>query len=150
MNSSSEIEHFGVKGMHWGVHKKRSESLPRHPNYSQTQYNNDRRYHGRSGAAAINAKMHQGVTLTQARKEQTPISKKKRTRNTAIVLAAYATWRLRPLIMHYAKTALLTAAASKVARDGAKAAANLLADSHGLTSAATVNLAFNAAKNVWE
>lgn len=150
MSSSSEIEHFGIKGMHWGVRKKRPEPLPRHPNYSNLQYNNDRRYHGPSGAENINAKMHQGVPLKQARKEQLPISKSKRRRNTAIVLAAYAAWRLSPLVMHYAKTALLTVAASKVARDGAKAAANLLADSHGLTSAATVNLAFNTAKNVWE
>lgn len=144
------LAHFGVKGMKWGVHKKRPEAVPRHSSYKSLQYNNDKRYHGKKGAEAINAKLHQGVSLKQARKEQMPITKKNRRRNMAIVLSAYAAWRLSPLFLSMLRSTLLKAAASKVARDGAKTAANLLANSHGLTKAATVNLAFNAAKNVWE
>lgn len=55
----SELAHYGVKGMKWGVRKA-------HPSYSHEQQLADRKKLGRRGAEKINRRMHLGETHDDA------------------------------------------------------------------------------------
>src|SRR4051812_1425622 len=64
------LEHFGVRGMKWGV--RRSEggrTDPRdnpHPSYTNRMRSNDRGQFGRGGVKRINRSMHEGLTRDDA------------------------------------------------------------------------------------
>lgn len=62
------LEHFGVKGMKWGVHKKRSE--PRNKNYTSYNRRNDSFKYGDRGVKRINRSMNKGKTYEQAAKHE--------------------------------------------------------------------------------
>jgi hypothetical protein len=62
-----EIEHFGVKGMHWGVRKERNT-----PNggYSESRRKQDRARFGRGGERRINRHLNEGKTYKEAVKRE--------------------------------------------------------------------------------
>lgn len=61
-----EIYHHGVKGMKWGVRKKKSSSN-HNENYSDKQRKQDRAFYGKRGEKRINKKMNDGYGLRGAR-----------------------------------------------------------------------------------
>lgn len=66
---TGEIVHYGVKGMHWGVHKKVHDDSP-HPTYTKQKQANDARQFGKGGVKRINRKLNAGKTREQAHKSE--------------------------------------------------------------------------------
>jgi len=62
-----ELYHHGVKGMKWGVRKKRPKSSDHNKNYSDKQRKNDRAFYGDRGEKRINKKLNEGYGLRGAR-----------------------------------------------------------------------------------
>ena len=60
--SDTDIYHFGVKGMKWGVRKQRARG------YNNAAYNADRAKHGTLGANRINKSVLNGASLQKAQK----------------------------------------------------------------------------------
>ena len=139
------VEHFGVKGMHWGVRKAKPES-PRASGYSDEAYVQDKRKFGDRGVRRINERMHNGTDYASARKAEV-----KRRRNQKLLFAGgYLAARM---LLVYGPTLAQAGAqayvGSKHAAAGAKAAANLFSDARGIGAHKIVDLGFNAATNVW-
>ena len=65
MNHSEELYHFGVKGMKWGVRKKRQRQ-PKNENYSRQDRKSDRLRYGSKSESRINQRMNEGKTHKQA------------------------------------------------------------------------------------
>ena len=88
MNHSEELYHFGVKGMKWGVRKKRE---PKNANYTKSDRRNDSYKYGSGGVKRINRSMNKGKTHDQAVKSE----KRRRVAktiavNSAIIMASPA------------------------------------------------------------
>lgn len=71
MNHSDELYHFGVKGMKWGVRKKRdkpSKAQLNKPNadYTSRQRITDRASYGKKGVKRINRRMNKGQSHFRA------------------------------------------------------------------------------------
>lgn len=80
MIDNNELYHFGVKGMKWGIRKKRKDSFnKKYTRYSQIQ---DRTMYGRGGTKRINRSMNKGMTHKQA------VEREKKLRNV-IRLSSY-------------------------------------------------------------
>lgn len=73
----SEITHYGVKGMHWGVRKGNSsggksvrrtkaKDLPVHKNYKARNLASDKATFGSRGVNRINKRMHKGQSYKKA------------------------------------------------------------------------------------
>ena len=60
-----DITHYGVKGMHWGVRKAKSE-LPVHKNYTARNQRADKETFGPRGVKRINKRMHKGQSYKKA------------------------------------------------------------------------------------
>lgn len=71
MNSRSELAHYGVKGMKWGVRKSESTANDT-PNsrYSQRKRSLDREVYGAKGEMRINRRMNAGKTHKQAERRE--------------------------------------------------------------------------------
>lgn len=61
---SAELYHHGVKGMKWGVRKKRANH---NKDYSDKQRKQDRAFYGKGGEKRVNKKMNEGYGLRGAR-----------------------------------------------------------------------------------
>ena len=88
MVENEELYHFGVKGMKWGVRKKRE---PKNANYTKSDRKNDSYKYGSDGVKRINRSMNQGKTHDQAVKSE----KRRRVAktiavNSAIIMASPA------------------------------------------------------------
>lgn len=68
INEDDYLEHFGVKGMKWGIRKKREE--PRNKNYTSYNRRIDYFKYGDSGVKRINRSMNKGKTHVQAAKHE--------------------------------------------------------------------------------
>ena len=136
--SEEKLSHYGVKGMQWGVRNA-------HPHYSEGQQALDIHRFGDRGANRINRRLHKGKTHEQAVKTE----KRQRVAKTA-ALVIYGAFVAKNLTNRYGPRQIGSIATKRATKAGAKAAANLLADSHGLTGYSAIHLTYNAAKNVWE
>jgi hypothetical protein len=137
-SGQNRLLHYGVKGMQWGV--KRA-----HPSYSSTQQHADRKQFGKRGAKRINRRLKRGHDHDRA----VQIEKRNRIIKRA-ALISYGAYAAHKIVTVAAPTILGYIAGHKLAAAGAKAAADVLANSHGLPGGGFINLSFNAAKNVWE
>lgn len=76
----SEIRHYGVKGMKWGV--RRAELNKPNPNYSSAARDKDRRNNlggsGSGGVNRINRRMNKGQDLATARKNEAVFRKRRK------------------------------------------------------------------------
>ena len=73
----SELAHYGVKGMKWGV--RRAELNKRNPNYSAKDRSKDQRNNtGINSVKRINRRMNKGQTLEKARKNEVKFKKRRR------------------------------------------------------------------------
>ena len=61
---NTELFHYGVKGMKWGVRRKRNEH---NKNYTDKQRKNDRAMYGDRAEKRINRKLNEGYGLRGAR-----------------------------------------------------------------------------------
>lgn len=144
-----ELIHFGVKGMHWGVRKDKRPELAPHSGATSRQHEHNRRVYGNKGARNINEQLHKGVSLNKARKDE---HARQWSRNKKVLFAMFAAWaaiRLGPALMGSMNKTLSSAAGKRMQANGAKAAANLFADTRGIPSYSTVNVVFDAASNTW-
>jgi hypothetical protein len=83
--TSSELVHYGVKGMKWGV--RRAELNKTNPNYTKGQRDYDYRKRGvsRGGIKRINRRLNKGQDLETARKNEKKFVRRRR----AAVTTAY-------------------------------------------------------------
>lgn len=136
--SLEDLVHFGVKGMKWGSRKQSSR-------YSNDNVNADFKKFGNRGVHRINSRIKSGQTHEVATKIERRNQIIKRT-----ALVVYGALVAKNLIKAYGPALMTAVVNQKVASNGAKAAANLLADNRGISGFKTVNLVFNATKGVWE
>lgn len=64
----SEIAHYGVKGMHWGVRKKHNDAP--NPRYSERRRAEDKQIYGKGGVKRINRRMNKGQKLAKAQQRE--------------------------------------------------------------------------------
>ena len=61
------LQHYGVKGMKWGVRRKTESKSAHNKNYTDKQRKNDRAFYGNRGEKRINKKLNEGYGLRGAR-----------------------------------------------------------------------------------
>lgn len=171
------LAHYGVKGMKWGVRKAASSvssagssvragvkdavqrskekreatKAERKANFDAAQAagyhprmrNKDLEDVGKRGVRRIEKRIANGERIGTARFKESMATT---ARGFAVGTAILAT----PIAIGAANQGLSNLASNINAKRGAAAAANLLADTKGLTSYKTVSLAFNAATGAWE
>jgi hypothetical protein len=117
----TDIYHFGVKGMRWGVRRERR----------------------------IEKRMRDGrVTRKSAETADTTMRRERRNRN--LVLAGATLVVAGPELMRHSINVLNTVAGHRREEAGRKAAQAMFSDSHGVPSYSTINLQFNPGNNTWE
>lgn len=130
------LEHFGVKGMKWGVSK-----TPQNVDYSSGSRKYDRAMYGRSYTKNVNKNMNKGQGLKDARKTAGKREVKKAMTRVGIGLGLFTVAKFSPQIMRTVIAADRKAgdiAFDRFAKDGMKKAATILADSRGLTNYETI------------
>ena len=142
----SFLEHHGVRGMKWGVHRAKTQL---HENYSRGQHDYDAKEYGEAHAKRVNKYMHQGMSIGDARERSKKFARKKNAAITAAFVAAYYAPQVMNASSRVLNSALLAKKASNGAKFAAKQAATRLADTHGLTNYQTVRLDYNHGTGVW-
>ncbi len=122
----TELTHFGIKGMKWGV--RRAEKAQ----------------------ARINKHISEGMSVDEA----TAAEAERKAHNRKLIIAGIAIVALyAPTVLAYSRVGAQKAAnnyvAKKTTQAGARATANLLADSRGLSSQKIVDLGFDAVSGKW-
>jgi hypothetical protein len=151
--SLDELQHYGVKGMHWGVRKQPQLAT----GYSKGSYNYDKRELGSRSAKRINESVSKGLSLKDARLSE---QKRKAKNRKRITLGAMTAFAFGPAIMGAASVASQIARIgaqaganayvhTKRAQAGQKAANDLFSDSRGISSYKLVDLGFDPATNSW-
>lgn len=84
------IIHHGVKGMKWGVRKKRKALKDRNPNYKSSQVNYDQKVYGKRYSKKVNKMMNKGRTRAQAKDTLARRGKVRALALTAVAGLAYA------------------------------------------------------------
>jgi hypothetical protein len=135
-----ELSHSGVKGMKWGVRNARPSSSGK-AKLTPTEAAAAAKRFGDRGVNRINKRLRKGETVDRALKTETHIKTAK-----TIGLVVYGVIVAKNLIKRFGPSI----ASSIISKRGAKAAADILADSRGLTKYSAISLTFNAAKNLWE
>ena len=133
------LTHYGVKGMRWGIRKAQ------HPSYSDDQVGADRKRFGDRGAKRINSRLIAGKTHEQAVRSE---KRRKIVKTAALVL--YGGLVARNLMQRHGPRLAAHIANKRATQAGARAAAETLSKTHGLTRFSEINLGFNAATNTWE
>lgn len=64
---NDELYHYGVKGMKWGIRRKRESKNTHNKGYSDKQRKNDRALYGNRSEKRINKKLNEGYGLRGAR-----------------------------------------------------------------------------------
>lgn len=90
-----ELYHFGIKGMRWGVRKKKE--------YSNSDYKRDKYYYGKRGADRIRKRIAGGSRKSTARLKEYGISSAKKIGLMAAVSAAFSIAENREKIKAAAK-----------------------------------------------
>lgn len=160
------LEHYGVKGMRWGVSrasdgiktavgnvKERRESVKAErvanrdgaaeKGYSKAQRKSDFDNLGIRGVRRVEKRVVNGESIAKARTKEYASSTAKGLAITGLVLGA-------PIAFAALNAGAGNLASNINAKRGAQAAAKLFADDKGLTSYKTVSLAFDAATNTFK
>uniref|UniRef100_A0AAU7GZR8 Uncharacterized protein n=1 Tax=Streptomyces phage Scarif TaxID=3158858 RepID=A0AAU7GZR8_9CAUD len=121
----SELIHYGVKGMKWGVRKNPKDDSP-NSNYSRGQRSYDRKNHGKGGVKRINRRLNEGQDLKTARKNEYKFRRKRATMVSAgIVAARYAPTAIQVLKMVGGVASQKVALRAEAKRGQAAAAASM-------------------------
>lgn len=155
-SESLELFHAGVKGMKWGVRKKR-DAPELAEGLTKRKYDNDKRVHGRRGANRINERMKSGMSRNDAYKKEERRNEIQLGLGTAAGIGIYA---FGPAIASTvassldsagskAKTGIHNAAEKKRKERADTAARNIFADERGLTSYRTVELMYDNTNDIW-
>lgn len=143
------LEHYGVKGMHWGQRKAANEAraaLPRQSGYSDGAHAVDKKKFGEKGANRINENMSKGMGYSDARKKE---QKRRTNRRTMIVggyLAARAIYVYGPSLLQAGAQAYV---GGKNDAAGKKAADDLFSDRRGIGNQKIVDLGYDSKTNSW-
>lgn len=135
------LEHHGVKGMHWGKHK-----TPEADHLSPNSRKLDTRQFGEGGAARINRRVGAGKTHKKAVHNEIVLNRVKTTALVGAIAGAAVIKRHGPKALIILKHV----ANSKLAAQGAKAAAAAFSNTHGIGANPTINLMFNATTGAWQ
>lgn len=65
---SSDVVHYGVKGMHWGQRKAKNDAP--NPRYSERRRGEDKKVYGKRGVKRINRRMNEGQKLFKAQQRE--------------------------------------------------------------------------------
>lgn len=76
MSTDQELYHYGVKGMKWGVRRKRNEY---NKNYTEKQRRQDRAMYGTRAERRINRRMNEGYGVKGARSVEAHRSQRRKT-----------------------------------------------------------------------
>ena len=172
-NTDDFLEHYGVKGMKWGVSKAASAGSSvragvkdaiqrsrekrevvkaerianrdgaRKRGYTERMRAQDYQDMGARGMRRVEKRIANGEKIGKARFKERTASA---ARGFAVGTAILAT----PIAIGATSQGLSTLANSINAKRGAEAARKLFADSKGLTSYSTIALSFDASKGLWE
>lgn len=146
------LEHFGVKGMKWGRRAKSSTPLaPQAAGYTPRMQKADfRRVGGAKGINKVNQKVADGKSLKSARESVTTERIQRNQKVAALVISGtYAALVLGPMIKEFGGIAVDSAVMAKKASNGRKAANNMFAESHGISSYPTIRLSQNPTTGNW-
>jgi hypothetical protein len=142
--SLEELAHFGVKGMKWGV-----RNVERAAGYTDSQRDADAKKYGKRAPGRVDKRVAKGKTLADARAYNQNYRRNKR----LMITGAYMAAKLGPIVLAGVGAGLNAAATnyvtSKHEAAGARAAANMFADSRGISSQPVINLSFNPATGVF-
>lgn len=158
-NSAEEyLAHAGVKGMKWGKRKARVKTSRSQrkaenkamdstlaPGNSRNRNAYDRAKWGTTAARNINRRMHKGETYESAKKSE---RNKALGKTAAVAATLLAINKYGPTVVDKIFDGVGNANQAAAAAKGAKAAANIFADSRGLTSYSTIALS-QSPEGVW-
>lgn len=149
MTTDAYLEHYGIKGMHWGQRKAANAaraSIPRQAGYSDGAHAVDKKKFGQKGTDRINQNMSKGMGYSDARKAEVSRRRKRNTLIAGSYLAARALYVYGPSLLQAGAQSYV---GGKQETAGKKAAANLFSDSRGIGNQKIVDLGFDKDTGTW-